>query len=176
MAAKDEEKQGQGDRQGKNETKAQREQREQEEANAANPAHRNYVEDDDGNRALATPKDSPLQGVYQGNPEGDEYVGLLAAQTNPIDPMEEAQKQQEQNYPRLPEEYFDPAEQEPEEARVGAASTSRSSLGRWVVVEHECLHDGEAFMPGTQELPGDVADALIADGKAFEPAGKKGGR
>lgn len=173
MAAKDEDNKGQS--QGKNESKAQKEQREAEEANAANPAHRHSVEDGD-HRALATPEDSPLQGVYQGNPEGDEYVGLLAAQTNPIDPMAEAEKQQEQNYPRLPEEYFDPKEQEPEEARVGAAATSRSSVGRWVVVEHECLHGDEAFMPGVQELPGGVADALIAEGLAFEPAGKKGGR
>lgn len=170
MAKKDEEKQA---KQNQSQAENQAAQEPKEEENPATPT--NYVEDSDGNRAAATPDDDPAAGRNDGLPEGTDYVGLLETQVNP-DPVEEQLRQQQENYPRLPEEYFDPTEHEPEEARVGAASTSRSSKGRWLVVENDVLYEGEVIKAGVDEYPSDVADALLSRGDAFEPAGKKGGR
>lgn len=151
----------------------------QQESKKKQDEHPGYSEgkDADGNvvRAVSTPKDSPLRGHNQGNPEGEDYVGLLEVHVNP-DPNEEVERQQVENYPRLAEDYFDPSEVEPEQPRQGHSATSRADIGRVVVVDFDVIHDGEVVKAGTQDLPLSVADALIADGHAWEPAGKKRGR
>lgn len=155
------------------------EKQQDQKANKGQEDHPGYVEgkDNDGNvvRSVATPPDSPLQGHNQGNPEGEDYVGLLEVQVNP-DPAQEVERQQEENFPRLAEDYFDPKEMEPEEPRQGRSATSRADIGRVVVVDHDVIHDGEVVKAGVQDLPLSVADALISEGAAWEPAGKKRGR
>jgi hypothetical protein len=138
----------------------------------AQPQH--FVEDDEGNRAMATPQEDVAYGADQ----PDQVHTLEAPVSTDVDIMAEHRRQQLQNYPRLPEEYFDPHNIDAEEkaARSGYAATARSSLGRWVVVDHDHKYEGEIIKGGVQELPTDVADALIADGVAFDPAGKQGGR
>lgn len=135
-------------------------------------------EDAQGNkqRALSTPAQ---QAVYHDLPEGADTVGLLEAQARPYSDEEERDRQQLENYPRKPEEYFDPHEDDARDAeplKAGRASTARADHGRVVVVDHDVLHDGEVYKGGTQDLPADIADALIGRGVAWEPAGKKKGR
>lgn len=134
-----------------------------------------FVEDEDGNRAAATPEEEQVHPLMQGAPGASEdYVGQLEPFVDP-DPMAEAERQVRENYPRVRGDEFDPSEVEPEEARPGRAATSRADFGRVVVVEDDVLYDNEIYKAGVQELPLDVADALISQGDAFEPAGKKKG-
>lgn len=144
-----------------------------------NPAAQNFVEadapkEDDKVRAAATPEDEQLPEGLDNLPEPDS-VGMLEYLVNP-DPVAEAEKQQAENFPRVTEFDFDPANHSVEEARPGRAATSRAIVGRVVIVEHDLIHDGEVYKAGVQDLPQDVADALISEGEAFEPAGKKRGR
>lgn len=147
-------------------------------ARAGNPDSeqpQNFVEAD-GVRALATPQD---QAVTNDLPEGDNTVGLLEMQVRPFSDEEERDRQQLEGYPRLPEEYFDPHgedSRDPEPAKAGRAATHRADVGRVVTVDFDTIYDGEVYKSGTQDLPLDVADALISEGKAWEPAGKKRGR
>jgi hypothetical protein len=62
------------------------------------------------------------------------------------------------------------------EARFGPASTHQADLGRVVVVERDTEHEGETYKAGTQDLPLEVADALIDKGAAHEAPGVKKGR
>lgn len=90
---------------------------------------------------------------------------------------EEQERAAAQAYPRRSAQaVFDPAEDEVEPARVGHAATSRSEIGRVIVLDEDYEHDGELYKAGVQQQPVEVADALIAEGVAFEPAGKKRGR
>ena len=98
----------------------------------------------------------------------------VESNVNPMSPAEEAERQQAENYPR-PSQTFEKHD-EAEKVRQGFASTSRARIGRVVVVHEDVEHDGELYKAGVQDLPVEVADALMADDKAFEPAGKKRGR
>jgi hypothetical protein len=163
----------------KNEEKNQTPEEQAVQARQGNPDSeqpKNYVEGADGARALATPKD---QAVYNDLPEGTNTVGLLEQQVSPFSPEEERDRQQLEGYPRPPEEFFDPHgedSRDPEPAKAGRAATHRADVGRVVVVDYDTIHDGEVYKSGVQDLPLDVADALISEGKAWEPAGKKRGR
>lgn len=63
-----------------------------------------------------------------------------------------------------------------EEAVHGVAASDPAYEGKVVTLHHDQTHEGKLYKAGTQDLPADVADALIADEKAFEPGGKKKGR
>lgn len=65
---------------------------------------------------------------------------------------------------------------EKDEPRFGQAASTPSEYGKVVVVHYDVEHDGETYKAGVQDLPVSVADALIADGSAYEPDGKKKGR
>ena len=109
-------------------------------------------------------------------PEGNEYVGLLEYEVNP-DAALEMEKQQAENFPRVQKEAFRPEEHEVEDIRDGMLATHRSLPGcREVIVDHDLIYDDEVIKAGVQPLPTEVADKLISDGMAFEPAGKKRGR
>lgn len=92
-----------------------------------------------------------------------------------LTPEEEAERQRAEAFPR-PRDVRVFEGHEPEEARQGFASTHRAEIGRVVVVHEDVEHGGEVYKAGVQDIPLSVADALIGDGKAFEPAGKKKGR
>jgi phosphoribosylaminoimidazole (AIR) synthetase len=102
--------------------------------------------------------------------------GSLEEKVNRMSPAEEQARQAEEQYPHLGVTFAGQHEEGPEEARQGYAATSRATVGRVVVVHEDTVHEGELYKAGTQDLPLEVADALIADGKAYEPAGKKKGR
>jgi hypothetical protein len=152
------------------------------EAQAEENEHVGYVEEekpkDEDNKVRAVASDpdgvNAMPGL-DGMPEGDNYVGVLEHMVNP-DPADEVAAQQRENYPRIPEEYFDPQEVEPEEIRAGHSATSRSVVGRVVVIEEDCIHDGEVYKAGVQDISAEAADALMGEGLAWEPAGKKRGR
>lgn len=95
---------------------------------------------------------------------------------NQFTPEEEAERQRLEAFPRSPAVATFDGHDEVENARAGHASTSRSALGRVVVVDEDVEHGGELYKAGVQDLPLDVASALISEGSAFEPAGKKMGR
>lgn len=97
---------------------------------------------------------------------------------NPMTPAEEAERQQAENYPNVTgvRTFAGSHEEGPEKARQGFAATHRAEIGRVVVVHEDTEHGGEVYKAGVQDIPLKVADALIGDGKAFEPAGKKKGR
>lgn len=63
-----------------------------------------------------------------------------------------------------------------DKAVYGVAASDPAEVGRVVTLHHDQEYDGKTYKAGTQDLPADVADALIGDGKAFEPDGKKKGR
>jgi hypothetical protein len=105
-----------------------------------------------------------------------EAGGSLEEKVNRMTPAEEQARQAEEQYPSAGVTFAGQHEEGPEEARQGFAATSRATVGRVVVVHEDTVHEGELYKAGTQDLPLAVADALIADGKAFEPAGKKKGR
>lgn len=140
----------------------------QENAKAAEQAESNKTDEQ-------RTEEQPVVPSLDNMPEGRAYVGLKEYEVNP-DHVDESFKQQAENYPRAPAITFTPADHEPEEARAGRSATSRSKVGRVVVVENDEIYDGEVYKAGVQDLPLDVADALIGDGKAWEPAGKKRGR
>ena len=121
-------------------------------------------------------EEAPAYRTLDNMPEGNDYVGLLEFQVNP-DAGEESAKQQAENFPRVPVESFRPEEHETEVARGGYTATARSLPGcREVVVEQDLIYEGEVVKAGVQPLPVEMADALIADNMAWEPAGKKRGR
>lgn len=142
---------------------------------AAQEEHPGFVEDDEGNRAMATPPEEAAYGAQQGAPDRD--PDLLEEPHGPdVDPVANMLEQQRENFPRVTGEEFDPSEKEKEPVREGRAATSRSEVGRVVVVDYDCEYDGEIYKSGISDLPLDVADALIDEGLAWEPAGKKKGR
>jgi hypothetical protein len=120
-------------------------------------------------------ENNPVHTSLDNMPEGTAYVGLLEYEVNP-DHVDESAKQQAENYPRVQAQTFRPEELEPEEPRMGRSATARAMVGRVVVIENDVIHDGEVYKAGVQDIPLDVADELIADGMAWEPAGKKRGR
>ncbi len=61
-------------------------------------------------------------------------------------------------------------------ATYGVAASDPAYEGRVVTLHRDQEHDGKLYKAGTQDLPVAVADALIAEEKAFEPGGKKKGR
>jgi hypothetical protein len=176
MATKDENKKNQEKKNEEQAAQSHKVRTEEERAKEAN--NQNYVEGEDaqGNtvRAGATPEDEQMPSTMDNMPE-PEAIGILEAYVNP-DPVAEAEKQERENYPRVPEQVFDPAEHEVEEARYGQASSHRSVHGRVIVIEEDTIENNEVYKAGVGDYPADVADALIADGRAFEPAGKKRGR
>ena len=99
----------------------------------------------------------------------------IEAKVNPMDAAEEAERQQAEQYPQGVSS-FKGQHEESEEARQGFASTSRARVGRVVVLHEDVEHDGEVYKAGVQDIPKKVADALMKEEKAFEPAGKKRGR
>jgi hypothetical protein len=143
--------------------------------------HEGYVEaeapkEDNKVRAVASPEDSLYKGAMQGAPDTG-YVGLLENYVEgDVDPMADSMRQQAENYPRVSAEVFLPEEQEKEQARQGHTATSRADIGRVVVVDADCIVGGEVVKAGVQDLPLEIADSLISEGLAFEPAGKKRGR
>jgi hypothetical protein len=121
-------------------------------------------------------EEKPVHDSLDNMPEGKNYVGLLEYEVNP-DPAIEMEKQQAENFPRVQTEAFRPEEHEVEDIRDGMLATHRSLPGcREVIVEEDLLYDDEVIKAGVQPLPTEVADKLISDGMAFEPAGKKRGR
>ncbi len=121
-------------------------------------------------------EEKPVHDTLDNLPEGENYVGLLEYEVNP-DPALEMEKQQAENFPRVQAEAFRPEEHEVEDIRDGMLATHRSLPGcREVVVEQDLIYENEVIKAGIQPLPTEVADKLIGDGMAFEPAGKKRGR
>ena len=135
--------------------------------------------DEHGNRVFAVaPSEEGFQqpSPIDNMPEPD-AVGQLEYLVGP-DPHEERDRQQQENYPRLPREYFDPHGEDKQELRPlnKYGRTSQSSYGRLVLVEQDVLYDGEVYKAGMQQLPAEEAEALIDAGLAYEPAGKGTGR
>lgn len=122
--------------------------------------------------------DNPIgHEALQGNPEPD-AVGQLEYLVG-VDPEDEKERQQQENYPRLPREYFDPHgadKAELREIRPLSGTTAQSNTGRLVTIDYDVLFAGEVFKAGTVDLPVDTAEALIEAGYAFEPSGKGMGR
>lgn len=102
----------------------------------------------------------------------------VESEVNRMSPEEESERQRAENFPLVGSvtTFAGQHEEGPEEARVGYASTHRAEVGRVVVVHEDVIRDGEVYKAGTQDLPLEVADAMIAEGEAYEPAGKKKGR
>lgn len=100
----------------------------------------------------------------------------LERTVNELDPAEEQLRQQAEAFPRAQAVQTFDTHEETERVRAGQASTSRSDHGRVVTVHEDTEEGGEVYKAGTQDIGQDAADALIAAGKAFEPAGKKRGR
>lgn len=130
---------------------------------------------------------APEQRDAEGNPsaarEGESDLAhvsnegySLEEQVNPMTPEEEMERQRAENYPRAAAVQTFEAHEEMEKARAGHAATSRAVVGRVVVVHEDVERDGEVYKAGVQDIPLDVADALVGEGLAFEPAGKKRGR
>lgn len=145
--------------------------------------HPGYVEapkpeEDDKVRAVATPESERTSPEMQGAPDEGPYVGELLNQLRKdVNPLDEQLKQQQENYPRLPANFFDPHEDnDVSETPSGAGVNTKGTFGRLVTVDEEVLFDGQVYNPGLQELPLDVADALIEAHVAWEPAGKGRGR
>lgn len=127
--------------------------------------------DAEGNPAAAKDGESDL--TYAAN---DGY-SAEENEVNEFTPAEEAERQQAEQYPHIDTvTVFDPSTVKKEKARVGHGATHRAEVGRVVVVLEETMHDGELYRPGVGDLPLEVADALIKEGVAYEPAGKKKGR
>ncbi len=152
----------------KDEQVSREEQVRQENAQAAEAAEKDKTKEQ-------REEEQPVHTSLDNMPEGQAYVGLLEYEVNP-DHVDETFKQQAENFPRVSEESFHPEEVESESPRQGRAATSRAIVGRVVVIEEDVIYDGEVYKAGVQDIPLDVADALIADNMAFEPAGKKRGR
>lgn len=143
---------------------------------------------DEGNQAQVSGDEvAPEQRDAEGNPaaarDGESvtaFADTVGAPTennvNQFSPAEEAERQRAEAAPRSRTVTTFDGHDELEEARHGQASTHRATVGRVVVVDEDTEHDGEIYKAGVQDLPLDVADALISDDKAFEPAGKKQGR
>jgi hypothetical protein len=145
-----------------------------------NPARVEYVEEkgEDGEtyRAIATnPENSIQTGALDNLPEGEDYVGVLEHQFGP-DPEYHVDRQAEANYPRLPEEFFEPSELERLPLDNDRQATRQSLIGRLVVVENDVEHNGRVIKAGTKDLDLETADALIERGDAWEAAGKGMGR
>lgn len=124
-------------------------------------------------------EEAERDGAYEGesNTAFAENEGApLEDEANELSPAEEAERQIAEYHPRSHQVQVFDGHEELEGARHGAASTHRALLGRVVVVDEDVLHDGELYKAGVQDLPLEVADALIEEGLAFEPAGKKMGR
>jgi hypothetical protein len=100
----------------------------------------------------------------------------IEQRVNPMTPGEEMERQAAESYPQNVASFAGQHEEGPEEARQGFASTSRAEVGRVVVLHEDTEYEGEVYKAGTQDIPLAVADSFIADGKAYEPAGKKKGR
>ena len=141
----------------------------------------------DENRAADSRQDEQLNnqaergGEKAAASEGESVSGAmegpLEEQVNRMTPAEEAERQQAEAYPRALDSAFAGQHEEgPEEARQGHASTHRARVGRVVVVHEDVTHNGEVYKAGVQDIELDDADALIGEGKAYEPAGKKRGR
>lgn len=126
-----------------------------------------FVEDSEGNRAQSTPEADRLPDHLTGMPEGHQYVGLTRAMEG--DAVAEQQRQRAENYPVLPEHYFDPEAHAEEYSDLH--TTMRGTC--FVTVNEEVVHDGYSILPGVQELPKDIAQALVDQKVAFEPAGQK---
>lgn len=144
---------------------------------------------DEGNQSPVSGEDvAPEQRDAEGNPsaakEGESDLTFAANEgyaledeVNELTPAEEAERQQAEQYPHIDSvTVFDPSTVKKEKARVGHGATHRAEVGRVVVVLEETMHDGELYRPGVGDLPLEVADALIDQGVAYEPAGKKKGR
>lgn len=125
-----------------------------------------FVKNDEGVAVQSTPEEDRLPEHMQGWPEGDKYVGLAQAKLQ--NPVEAQERQRAEAYPRMPQMYFDPEEHmEDRELYVSMAGTC------FVTVDHELVHDGRAILSGYQELPKDIAQYLVSEGLAYEPAGQK---
>ena len=62
------------------------------------------------------------------------------------------------------------------EQTTGVAASDQAYEGKVVTLHRDQELDGKLYKAGTQDLPVEVADALIEGEKAFEPGGKKKGR
>lgn len=140
---------------------------------------------DEGNtRAVSGEDVAPEQRDAEGNPaaarDGESAISgatsALEEQVNRMSPGEEAERQAAEAYPRAKTVRTFDGHDEPEEARQGFASTHRARVGRVVVVHEDVVRGDELYKAGTQDLPLEVADEMIANGEAYEPAGKKRGR
>lgn len=139
-----------------------------------------------GNQAPVKGEDvAPEQRDADGNPaaarNGESVIAAadtasLEEQVNQFSPAEEMERARAETYPRAASVATFDGHDEPEDVRYGQAATHRSTVGRVVVVDEDVEYGGEVYKAGVQDLPLDVADALIGDNKAFEPAGKKQGR
>lgn len=56
------------------------------------------------------------------------------------------------------------------------AAKKQTDEPRVVTLHRDEEYDGKTYKAGTQEMPAEVADALIGQEKGFEPDGKKKGR
>ncbi len=129
---------------------------------------------------------APEQQDSEGNPsaakDGESVLAEsdlrrdLSESVHELTPAEEIFRQQRENYPRATGYEFAGQHEEWEGSTYGYASTDRSKLGRVVTVHEDTEIDGKVYKAGTQDLERESADALIAEGKAYEPAGKKRGR
>lgn len=68
------------------------------------------------------------------------------------------------------------AKDKKDDVRYGQAASDPAEYGKIVTLHRDEEKDGKLYKAGTQDLPVDVANAFIDEGKAFEPGGKKKGR
>jgi len=99
-----------------------------------------------------------------------------AEEVHELTPAEETLRQQAEQYPSTTGFEFFGQHEEGENSTFGHSSTARSRVGRVVIVHEDTELNGEVYKAGAQDIEREAADSLIADGLAFEPAGKKRGR
>lgn len=131
----------------------------------ADQQENHYVEDADGNRAPATPDSEEQTGIFDNMPE-PEYVGLEKQKL--VDAGKLQQMQREEQFPPIPDDFFDP-EAYAEERDIYTTISGTC----FVAVNEGVVHEGRYIPGGVNELPEKVAKALVADKKAWQPVGQK---